>query len=109
MVKSKKQIVFILLGPTAVGKTDVSLKLAEECNFQIVSADSMQVYRYLDIGTAKPTQKDTLKIKHHMIDIVDPDEEYNVADYYHEATEILQRLSAEGQMLLVVGGGGDVS
>ena len=106
MVQSKKQLVFILLGPTAVGKTDVSLKLAEECNFQIVSADSMQVYRHLDIGTAKPTQKDILKIKHHMIDIVDPDEEYNVADYYHEATGILQRLSAEGQMVLVVGGAG---
>jgi len=66
----------------------------------------MQVYRHLDIGTAKPTPKDILKIKHHMIDIVDPDEEYNVADYHREATGILRRLSVEGQKVLVVGGAG---
>ena len=68
-----------MVGPTAVGKTDLSLKLSSDFNGEIVSVDSMQVYRYMDIGTAKATSDERRKAVHHLIDIVDPDDEYNAA------------------------------
>ena len=74
-----KPKVVIVLGPTAVGKTDTVLELAEEFNGEIISADSQQVYRQLDIGTAKPSAEQRKKIPHHLIDVVDPDEEFNAA------------------------------
>ena len=66
-----------ILGPTATGKTQIAVQLASEFNGEIISADSRQVYKYLNIGTAKPTLEDQNRIKHHLIDIVKPDEEYN--------------------------------
>jgi tRNA dimethylallyltransferase len=67
--------VLVLTGPTAIGKTELSLELADKFNAEIVSVDSMQVYRYMDIGTAKPTLQERGNIAHHLLDIVDPDDE----------------------------------
>ena len=76
LIKTKPLI--ILTGPTAVGKTDLSIKLAKKINGEIISADSMQVYRTMDIGTAKVTKEEMDGIPHHLIDIMEPDEEFNI-------------------------------
>jgi len=74
----EKQKILVLIGPTAVGKTELSLLLAEEFKAEIISADSMQVYRGMDIGTAKPTPAERRRVPHHLLDVVDPDESFNV-------------------------------
>ena len=76
----------IVLGPTAVGKSDVVLELASEINAEIINADAQQVYRQMDIGTAKPSLAEREKVPHHLIDIVDPDGEFNVAMFRQLAT-----------------------
>ena len=78
----------VLLGPTAVGKTKLSIELAKELNGEIISADSMQVYRGLDIGTAKPTMEERQGIPHHLIDIHNPDEEWTVSDFVEESQKL---------------------
>ncbi len=98
--------IVIILGPTGTGKTDLSLKLAPELAAEIISADSMQVYRFMDIGTAKPSPEERARVRHHLIDIVDPDEEFNAALFAEKAGEIIRRLGAEGKAVLVVGGTG---
>lgn len=98
--------IVIILGPTGTGKTDLSLKLAPELDAEIISADSMQVYRFMDIGTAKPSTGDRARVRHHLIDIADPDEQFNAARFAAKAGEIIRRLSAEGRAVLVVGGTG---
>ena len=77
-MESEKKPLIVLTGPTAVGKTALSIRLAKAVNGEIISADSMQVYRCMDIGSAKITSEEMENIPHHLIDILDPDEEFNV-------------------------------
>jgi tRNA dimethylallyltransferase len=98
--------ILIIAGPTAVGKTDASLLLAREWGAEIVSADSMQVYRGMDIGTAKPTAAQRKLVYHHLMDIVEPDQPYSVGDYLRDARAALQAIQEAGGTPLVVGGTG---
>ena len=95
-----------LIGPTAIGKTGLSLALAAELDAEIVSVDSMQVYRYLDIGTAKATKAERQQVVHHLIDIVDPDEEYHVARFIADAAAAIAGIRRRGRLPLLVGGTG---
>lgn len=101
----KKNLV-ILLGPTGIGKTDLSLKLAKALNGEIISCDSMQIYKYMDIGSAKVSTDDQLEIKHHMVDIVYPEEEFTVADFKRKAEAIINDLNNKGKLPIVTGGTG---
>lgn len=94
----------VLLGPTGVGKTDVSLRVAEALGAEIVSCDSVAVYRYMDIGAAKPTPKQRARVPHHLLDIVDPDEPYNVAMYVPDAERAIVDIWGRGKIAMVVGG-----
>ncbi len=104
--EEKKGKVIVLLGPTCVGKTGVSLFLAEALDTEIISADSMQIYKGMDIGTAKPTPEQRAHIRHHMIDIVEPSERYSTGRYIDEVVPIIDRLLSEGKIPLIVGGTG---
>lgn len=97
----------ILLGPTGVGKTDISIKLAQKTpDIEIISADSMQIYKYMDIGTAKPKKSILKSIKHHMIDIVNPSENFDVTQYSKLATKIILDVFERGKMPVLMGGSG---
>jgi len=96
----------IINAPTATGKTELAIDLAQEFGGEILNADSLQVYRYLDIGTAKPTIEQRNKIKHHLIDVVDPDEEFNAAIFTQMARRIIQNLAQAKKPIFVVGGTG---
>ena len=98
--------VLILIGPTAVGKTALSLALAARFSCEIVGLDSMQIYRHMDIGTAKATPEVRALVPHHLLDVVDPDEEYHVARYVADATEACRQIIARGNRPLLVGGTG---
>jgi tRNA dimethylallyltransferase len=104
-IDDKPRIV-IILGPTGVGKTEVAIKLAGEYGGEIISADSMQVYRYMDIGTAKPTSEEQSLVRHHLIDVVDPDEAFDAAMFMSQAGEVIDRLNSEDKSIFVVGGTG---
>ncbi|MFH1112854.1 MAG: tRNA (adenosine(37)-N6)-dimethylallyltransferase MiaA [Pseudomonadota bacterium] len=96
----------VIAGPTASGKTQCGIELAEEFRGEIVSADSVQIYRYLDIGSAKPTPEQRSRVTHHMLDIRDPDEDFTAGDYVREARERIRDIHARGMVPLVVGGTG---
>ncbi len=96
----------IVVGATGVGKTELALELAEVFSGEIISADSMQVYRYMDIGTAKPTAEERGRVRHHLIDIVDPDEEFNAALFVEKSGEIIERFHHKRRRIFVVGGTG---
>ncbi len=96
----------VLAGPTASGKTDISLQLAQRLKGEIVSADSMLIYRGMDIGTAKPSLQQQKLIPHHMIDIVEPDEQYNAALYCHNSKIIIKEVYQRGNLPIMVGGTG---
>ncbi|MEW6002318.1 MAG: tRNA (adenosine(37)-N6)-dimethylallyltransferase MiaA [Nitrospirota bacterium] len=98
--------VLILLGPTGVGKTGVSILLARALDTEIISADSMQIYRYMDIGTAKPSPEERSIVRHHMIDIVDPREAYSTGKYIEGVVPIIERLHKEDKIPIIVGGTG---
>ncbi|MFP5213084.1 MAG: tRNA (adenosine(37)-N6)-dimethylallyltransferase MiaA [Acidobacteriota bacterium] len=98
--------VILLAGPTAVGKTDLSLGLAGWLGTEIVNADSMQIYRHMDIGTAKPTPEERRMIPHHLIDVADPDEPFDAARYAELAGAAVDTLHARGKIPVVVGGTG---
>jgi len=98
--------ILIIAGPTAVGKTDASLLLAQEQGAEVVSADSMQIYRGMDIGTAKPSQEQRKLVYHHMIDIAEPDQPYSVGDYLRDARAAIDGILASGGTPIVVGGTG---
>lgn len=100
----KKMI--ILTGPTGSGKTSLSINLAKLLDTEIISADSMQVYKYMDIGTAKIKEEETMGIKHHMIDVVNPDEEFTVDDFKNKSNEIIEELNSNNKIPLIVGGSG---
>src|SRR5258707_453720 len=103
---SMKPKLVIVLGPTAVGKSEVALQLAQSINSEIVNADSQQVYRHMDIGTGKPSMDDQQCVRHHLIDIVDPDEEFNAAFYRRLATAAIDDIQKRGKNVLVCGGTG---
>lgn len=105
MSNRKKKIV-VVAGPTASGKTSLGIRLATLFEGEIVSADSIQIYRGMDIGSAKPTRDEKARIYHHMIDIRDPDEDYSVGDYVREARSVVETLFAKGRIPFVVGGTG---
>ncbi|MCK9442928.1 MAG: tRNA (adenosine(37)-N6)-dimethylallyltransferase MiaA [Tissierellaceae bacterium] len=96
----------VLIGPTAIGKTSISLELADLINAEIISADSMQIYKYMDIGSAKIKEHEMEGIPHHLIDIIYPDEEYTVADYKNQAKKLIRDINRRGKIPLVVGGTG---
>ena len=96
----------VVLGPTAVGKSDTVLDLAAQFGAEIISADSQQVYRHMDIGTAKPTREQREAIPHHLIDIVEPDEDFNAAMFRNLAIETASKLADRGKRIIVCGGTG---
>ena len=95
-----------VVGPTAVGKTDVGLALAERLNGEIVSADAVAAYRGLDIGTAKPTPDERARVPFHLLDVADPDEDLNVADFERLANAAIAEIRARGRVPILVGGTG---
>jgi tRNA dimethylallyltransferase len=101
-----KSKIIIILGPTGVGKSEVALELAERFGAEIVNADSQQVYRFMDIGTAKPSPQERDRVPHHLIDIVDPDGEFNVAIFRQLAMQALNDIQARGRRAIVCGGTG---
>jgi tRNA dimethylallyltransferase len=98
--------VIVLVGPTAVGKTELSFRLAEQFRCEIISMDSMQVYRGMDIGTAKPSLAERARIPHHLIDIAAPDEQYDAARFVRDAFAAIEEISAQGKTALLTGGTG---
>lgn len=100
------RIVIAIVGPTGVGKTALALELAERVNGEIVSADSRQIYRGLDIGTGKPTPDQLARVRHHLIDRVDPDQAYTLAEYQLDAYAAIEAIFDEGKQPLLVGGTG---
>lgn len=101
-----KPNVIVICGPTASGKTALAVELAQKVGGEVVSADSMQVYRHMDIGTAKPTPQEMNGIPHHMIDVADPEENYSVARYVAQAVPIVDSLLARGIVPVITGGTG---
>ncbi len=104
--RNQKIPLLVIAGPTAVGKSELALQVAGQLDTEIISADSAQVYRFMDIGTAKPTVKEQTQIKHHLIDLVDPDQYFSVADYQQTANEIIKKLWSVRKLPLMVGGTG---
>jgi tRNA dimethylallyltransferase len=101
-----KTKIVVIVGPTASGKSQLAMDLADHFDGEIISADSMQVYKYMDIGTAKPTVEERRHINHHMIDIVEPDMDFNVGSYVRDARKIIERLFRCNKKIFVVGGTG---
>ena len=98
--------VLVVAGPTASGKTALGISLALALNGEIVSADSMQVYRHMDIGTAKATPEERASVPHHMLDVADPSEDYSVSRYVEEASRCCEEILARGRVPIIVGGTG---
>ncbi|MFU0823854.1 tRNA (adenosine(37)-N6)-dimethylallyltransferase MiaA [Clostridium sp.] len=97
---------FILAGPTAVGKTAISIELAKRLNGEIISADSMQIYKYMNIGSAKIKETEKQGIQHHLIDFLDPQQEFSVAEFKKKATDAINRIYEKRKLPMVVGGTG---
>ena len=95
---------WFLTGPTAVGKTAIGLALAEKIDAEIVSMDSMAIYRGMDIGTAKPTAEERQRVRHHLIDSVAPHEDFSLAQYLDTAQAIAEEIKSRGRQVLFVGG-----
>lgn len=102
----KRKPLVILTGPTAVGKTELSIKLAEKIGGEIISADSMQVYRYMDIGSAKITREEMKGIPHYLVDVLDPGDEFNVYVFQQMAEKALKRIYEKGHIPVMAGGTG---
>lgn len=101
-----KKDILVLGGPTAVGKTDLSIKLAKELNGEIISADSMQIYKYMDIGSAKISKEEMNGVVHHLIDVVDPSINFSVADYKEQGEKAIKEIISRGKLPIIVGGTG---
>ena len=98
--------ILVIVGPTAVGKTELAIEIARRVDGEIISADSMQIYQGLDIGTAKPTNTERQGIPHHMLDIMDPSEEFSVAEYQAMVEEILEDMDLRDKVPILTGGTG---
>jgi len=98
--------IVIILGPTAVGKTGLSIEIAKRLDAEIISADSMQVYKYMNIGTAKPIEKERQGVPHYLLDVVYPDEDFNVSLYKELADKRIKEVHSRGKLPLIVGGTG---
>lgn len=101
-----KPKVIVIVGPTASGKTALSIELAKQINGEIVSCDSMQIYKDMNIGSAKPSLEEMQGIKHYMIDIVSPDKRFSVAEYKKQAEQAIEEILSKGKMPIVIGGTG---
>lgn len=101
-----KPKVIVICGPTASGKTSLSIELAKRINGEIISADSMQIYKDMNIGTAKPTIEEMQGIKHYLLDFVSPNKRYSVADYAKDAKKAIEEILRKGKTPIVVGGTG---
>lgn len=95
-----------IVGPTAVGKTNLSIKIAKRFNGEVISGDSMQVYRHLDVGTAKVSEPEQEGIPHHLINIIDVNEQYSVADFTEAAQKLITEIISRGHLPIIVGGTG---
>lgn len=102
----KKTPIIILTGPTAVGKTALSINLSKELDAQIISADSMQIYKYMDIGSAKVTEEEMDGVKHYLVDEVDPDYAFSVSEFQDRAGKYIEEINEKGKKVLVTGGTG---
>lgn len=103
---NEKHKVIVICGPTASGKTALSIELAKKINGEIVSADSMQIYKDMDIGTAKPTKQEMGEIKHYLLDFVSPEDRYSVAQYKQDAKKAIKEIINKGKAPIIVGGTG---
>lgn len=101
-----KQKLLVIGGPTAVGKTDLSIRIAKKLNGEIISADSMQIYKYMDIGSAKVTKEEMDGVKHHLIDVVNPDVPFSVADFKEHGDAALKDIISRGKFPIIAGGTG---
>ncbi|MGG3281410.1 tRNA (adenosine(37)-N6)-dimethylallyltransferase MiaA [Paenibacillus solani] len=106
MTDETKPKLLVLIGPTAVGKTKMSIELAKEFGCEIISGDSMQVYRGMDIGTAKISREEMEGIPHHLIDIHDPDHPYSVAEFQEQSQKLIKEIQDRGKLPFIVGGTG---
>lgn len=105
-IATLKNKIIVILGPTASGKTSLSLKLAKKFSGEIISADSRQIYKGMDIGTAKPTNFEMSEVAHWLVDIKNPDQPYSVAEYKKDATEAIKNILERGKLPILVGGTG---
>jgi tRNA dimethylallyltransferase len=103
-MKHKKPKLFVVLGPTAVGKSAVGIDIAKRLGGEIINADSLQVYKYLNIGTAKPSSKDLHEVSHHLINIVNPDEDFNAGMFRSRAASTIKDLHEANNNIILVGG-----
>ncbi|MCY6958229.1 tRNA (adenosine(37)-N6)-dimethylallyltransferase MiaA [Clostridium brassicae] len=101
-----KRDLFILAGPTAVGKTAISINLAKKLHGEIISADSMQIYKFMDIGSAKVKDDEKQGVPHHVIDFVDPAQDFSVVEFKNEATKSIEKITSKNKLPMVVGGTG---
>ena len=101
-----KQPLLVLTGPTAVGKTKLSIALAKAIGGEIISADSMQVYRHMDIGSAKITPSEMDGVPHYLVDVLEPDEEFHIVKFQQMAKEAMSQIYANGHIPILVGGTG---
>ena len=101
-----KKKILVIGGPTAVGKTELSIELAKRLNGEIISADSMQIYKYMDIGSAKVSKEEMNGVVHHLIDMVDPSENFSVADYKEQGEKAIKEVISRGKLPIIVGGTG---
>lgn len=101
-----KEKLIVIVGPTAIGKTSLSVEIANKVEGEIVSADSMQIYKYMNIGTAKITKDEMKGIPHHLIDFLDPDEEFSVSNYRQKAKEVINEINNRDKVPVLVGGTG---
>ncbi|AKS67244.1 tRNA delta(2)-isopentenylpyrophosphate transferase [Staphylococcus schleiferi] len=105
-VIGKKPFIVVIVGPTASGKTELGVELAKEINGEVISGDSMQVYRGMDIGTAKVTESEMQGIPHHLINILNPDQTYSAYDFQQQARALITDITARGKTPIIVGGTG---
>lgn len=105
-IRNEKPKIVVICGPTASGKTALGIQVAQQANGEIISSDSMQIYKDMDIGTAKPTPEERAQAVHHLVDFVSPDQRYSVADFKKDATEKIEDILSRGKLPIIVGGTG---